>query len=94
MPDQVVPVRSVPVPTAPVAPEVAVPQESYEPFPAFQLSRFKRTLSVQFNEAFAASLLDLLRQHNTLPKWLYTFRQKLDQRLNDNYVPGGQRQVS
>ncbi len=59
--------------------------EGYVPLPAFQLNRFKRTIYCVGNEEFAQQLWEALDMHDTLPKALYTFRQKLDQKLHDNY---------
>jgi len=61
--------------------------DDHERKPAFQLGRFKKNLHADFNEEWGELLLGILNQHDELPSALYAFRQKLDQRLHDGYVP-------
>ena len=75
-------------------PRPADHSDDYERKPAFQLGRFKKNLHADFNEEWGELLLGILNQHDQLPSPLYAFRQKLDQRLHDGYVPGQIRQAS
>jgi hypothetical protein len=54
----------------------------------FQVCRFQRNLTVDFTEGFSGDLLTYLGTQDKLTKYVYAFRQKLDNRLNDNFVPG------
>jgi hypothetical protein len=52
---------------------------------AFQVARFGYNVHSDFNEAVAGDLLDVLNKAENLSSPLYTFRQKLDQRLHDGF---------
>lgn len=54
----------------------------------FQVCRFQRNLTADYTEGFAGDLLTYLDSQDKLTKYVYAFRQKLDNRLNDNFVPG------
>ncbi len=55
-------------------------QRPYKPQPAFAVQRFKRTVTVQFNDEFGVELLDVLQEDATnreVPGFLYAFQKQL-----------------
>jgi len=61
--------------------------QEYERKPAFQVNRFKKSIHSIWNEEFGELLLEILNDYDELPTALYAFRQKLDMKLHDGFVP-------